>query len=128
MHGYHIFGDEDGIELVQMATHGSLSNFDASKEDWTSYTDRMKHYFIANDVVDGDKKRSILLSACGASTLKLIQNLVGKDKLNTTSFDEIVTKVKSHYDPMPSVIVQRYKFNMRTRAEGESVTRDSTTL
>ena len=53
---------------MEMATHGSLSAFDPSKEDWTSYTDRMKHYFIANDVTDGDKKRSILLSACGAST------------------------------------------------------------
>ena len=42
-----------------------------------------------------------------------------KDKLDT-SFDNIV-KVKAHYDPELSVIMQRYKFNMRTRAEGESV-------
>ena len=106
---------------MEMATHGSLSAFDPSKEDWTSYTDRMKHYFIANDVTDGDKKRSILLSACGASTFKLIQNLVEKDKVNTTSFEDIVAKLKTHYDPEPSVIMQRYKFNTRTRAEGESV-------
>ena len=73
---------------MEMATHGSLSAFDPSKEDWTSYTDRMKHYFIENDVTDGDKKRSSLLSACGASTFKLIQNLVEKDKVNTTSFED----------------------------------------
>ena len=59
--------------------------------------------------------------ACGASTTKLIQNLVGKDKVSTT-FDEIVKTVKSHYDLVPSVTMQRYKFNTRTRAEGESVT------
>ena len=95
----------DEIKLVEMATHGSLSAFDPSKEDWTSYTDRMKHYFIAN-VTDSDRKRSILLSACGASTFKLIQNLVEKDKMNTTSFEDIVAKLKTHYDPEPSVIMQ----------------------
>ena len=89
---------------MEMATHGSLSAFDPSKEDWTSYTDRMKHYFIANDVTDGDKKRSILLSACGASTFKLIQNLVEKDKVNTTSFEDIVAKLKTHYDPETKVM------------------------
>ena len=40
--------------------------------------------------------------------------------MNTTSFED-VAKLKTHYDPEPSVIMQRYKFNTRTRAEGESV-------
>ena len=57
------------------------------------------------------------------SVFKLIQNLIDKDKLDTTSYDDIdiVKKVKTHYDPEPSVIMQRNKFNTRTRAEGESV-------
>lgn len=42
-------------------------------------------------------------------------------KNDSTSFDEIVKTVKSHYDPVPSVTMQRYEFNTRTRAEGESV-------
>ena len=104
-----------------MATHGTVSTFDPSKEDWTSYTDRMKHYFVANDVVDAGKKRSILLSACGATAFKIIRNLVGDDKLDSTSYDDIVKLVMGHYDPKPSVIVQRYKFNTRTRVDGESV-------
>ena len=107
--------------LVTVATHGSLSAFGPSKEDWTSYTDRMKHYFIVNGVDDEGKKWLILLSACGASVFKLIQNLIEKDKLNTTSYNDIVKKVKAHYDPQPSVTMQRYKFNIHSRAEGESV-------
>ena len=51
-----------------MATHGSLSEFDSTKDDWTSYVERMDFYFIANDVTSDAKKRAILLSACGAPT------------------------------------------------------------
>ena len=32
-----------------MATHGSVSAFDRSK-DWTSYIERLNFYFAANDV------------------------------------------------------------------------------
>ena len=45
-----------------MATHGSLSDFDSSKEDWSSYILRLKYYFEANEVTDSNKKKSILLS------------------------------------------------------------------
>ena len=37
-----------GRALEQMATHGSLTAFDPSKEDWTSYVLRLKYYFDAN--------------------------------------------------------------------------------
>ena len=33
-----------------MATHGSVSAFDRSEEDWTSYIERLNFYFAANDV------------------------------------------------------------------------------
>ena len=55
------------------------------------------------------------------STFKVIQNLVEKENLDSTTHDQIVDCVKSHYDPKPSVIMQRYKFNTRTMADGESV-------
>ena len=63
-----------------MATHGVVSMFDPSTEDWTTYTERMKHYFVANDVTDAKKKHSILLSACGPATYKVIRNLVEEGK------------------------------------------------
>ena len=60
------------IKTTGMATHGSVSAFEQSKEDWTSYVERLDFYFTANDVTIDVKKRAILLSACGASTYKLI--------------------------------------------------------
>ena len=82
--------------------------------------DRMKHYFVANDVADGDEKCSILLSACGPATYKVIRNLVEDGKLDTISYDDMKL-VKGYYDPPPSVTMQRYKFNMRIRSARKSV-------
>ena len=37
----------------------------------------------------------------------------------TTSFNDLVGKVRDFYTPKPSVIVQRFKFNSRIRAKEE---------
>lgn len=94
-----------------MAPHSLVLAFDHSKEVWSRYTDRIKHYFIANDVTNNRKKRSILVSVCGAITFKLVRTFVGEDKLDSTSYDKIVKQVQSHYDPKLSAIIQRYNFN-----------------
>jgi len=43
-----------------MATHGELSAFNPAKEHWTAYIERVRFYFIANDVKTDEKKRAIL--------------------------------------------------------------------
>ena len=104
-----------------MATHGTVSQYQQSKETWTTYVERLNHYFIANDVADEGKKRSILLAACGSSTYKLIRSLVEVGQLATTPYSEITKLVAGYYQPIPSEIVQRYKFNTRVRASGELI-------
>lgn len=49
------------------AEHGSLGEFDQLKGDWTSYTERAKQYFTANDIVDRAKQQAVLLSSVGDS-------------------------------------------------------------
>lgn len=51
-----------------MATHGTVTAFDLSQDDWTSYTERLKHYFIANGITEDEKKQAILISAAGPAT------------------------------------------------------------
>ena len=97
-------GDEDG-----MATHGTVSQYQQSKENWTTYIERSNHYFIANDVTDEGKKHSILLSANGSSTNQLIRNLVEVGQVATTPYSEITKLVAGYYQPIPSEIVQKYK-------------------
>ena len=45
---------------------------------------RLNHYFIANDVAEEGKKRSILLSDCVSSTYMLLRSIVGVVQLATT--------------------------------------------
>ena len=52
---------------------------------------------------------------------KFGRNLVSPKKPNEFKFGEIVEIVQKDHDPKPSVIVQRYRFNSRSRRAGESV-------
>ena len=104
-----------------MAMHGTIGEYDPQREDWTSYSERLLEYFTANDVDGADKKRAILLSVVGAQTYQLIRNLVAPGKPTEKSFGELVKLVKGHYQPTPSVIVQRFKFNSRAQLQGESI-------
>ena len=106
-----------------MATHGSLSNltFEPNKEDWSSYVLRLKYYFKANRVTESDEKKSILLTAVGPTTFRRIGSLLTMARLDSIGFDDLVKEVADFYDPKPSLIVQRFRFNTRQRASNESI-------
>ena len=104
-----------------MAKHGSIGGFRPKVEDWPAYAERLEHYFTANDVTDGAKKRAILLSVCGPVTYGLIRSLVTPKKVTEFSYAELVEKVTKRYNPRPSAIVQRYKFNSLKRQPGRKV-------
>ena len=102
--------------------HGTMSEFQpGGKESWSTYTERLGHYFVANKVTEAEQKRAILLSVCGPTTFKLIKSLADPSKFPTMTFVELCALVKEYYEPLPSPIVQRYKFNTRNRAPGETV-------
>ena len=47
------------------ATLGRVDEFDADKEEWTQYVERLEHFFVANSITTAEKKRAILLSVIG---------------------------------------------------------------
>ena len=105
-----------------MATvFGKVDEFDATKEEWTQYVERLEHFFVANDIADAGKKRAVLLSVVGASTYALLWNLVSPAKPGEKSYSELVAVLKEHYNPTPSETVQRSCFNSRFRKSDESV-------
>ena len=100
---------------------GHLLKFNGSAAEWDVFAEQLSYYFVANGIDDADKKRAILLSACGASTYKLLKTLVAPAELTTTSFAELVQLAKEHYTPKPSVIMCHFKFNSAFHEEGESI-------
>ena len=103
-----------------MALFGRIDEFRDEAENWTQYHERLEQIFIANDI-DEDKQRAVLLSVCGAKTYSLVRSLLAPAKPNDKTFKEICELLERHHCPRPSVIVQRYKFNMCVRKPGVSV-------
>ena len=100
---------------------GHLPKFNGSAAEWDVFAEQLSYYFVANGIDDADKKRAILLSACGAATYKLLKTLVAPAELTTKSFAELVQLAKEHYTPKPSIIMCRFKFNSAFREQGESI-------
>ena len=103
-----------------MALIGKVEEFQEN-DNWIEYTERLEHYFTANEITDAGKKRAVLLSSCGAKTYKLIRNLVSPGKPTDKTFAELVNIVKNHLNPRPSTIVYRFKFNNRFRQPKETI-------
>ena len=53
-----------GIALMA-ATFGKVEEFDYKKEEWSQYVERLQHFFVANDIVDAEKKGAVFLSVVG---------------------------------------------------------------
>src|SRR5207249_6523037 len=70
---------------------------------------------------DDAKKRAILISQCGNKTYLLLRNLMAPDKPSGKSYADLVKRLKDHFSPTPSEIVERWKFYERKRKDGEPV-------
>ena len=68
-----------------------------------------------------NKKRSIFLVSVGAKTYKLIRSLVTPGDPKDLTYDELANLVQEHYQPKPSVIVQRFRFDTRVQQPGETI-------
>ncbi len=120
-----------------MATYGHIEQFTGISTDWSAYQERLEQYLEANDlgaiaeVEDGSnaavvqardsKRRAILLSVMGPKTYTLLRSLITPEKPTDKSYDEILSVLKHHYAPAPSVTVQRYKFAMRKKKADETM-------
>ena len=81
----------------------------------------LEHYFDASNITEPTKRKAILLSVCGAKTYKLMRDLAALKLPKDKPFDELCGLVKRHINPVPSIFVQRFRFNSRFCHAEESV-------
>ena len=58
-----------------MTLLGTVKEWDSAEEDWTHYIERVKFFFVANDVSTEGKKRAIPLSVVGAKHYAVLREL-----------------------------------------------------
>lgn len=67
------------------------------------------------------RRKQVLLTMVGPSTYKLLSNLSAPAKPSQKSLATLNALLQKHFNPKPSEIVQRFKFNSRRRNKSESI-------
>ena len=101
--------------MATTTRHGRLNEFDVENETVTAYLECVELYFDANDVTN-DKKVPVLLCNIGAKTYALLRSLAAPKASKEKTLDEKTKLLKSHFEPIPSVIAERYRFHQRDQA------------
>ena len=104
---------------------GEIGEFDTTQEHWENYHERLEFFFVTNGItstdVDETKKRAIFLCVIGSKAYAIVRNLTAPVKPVDVSYAELIRTVKNHFQPPPSPIIMRFKFNTRFRKSDESV-------
>ena len=111
--------------------HKTISEFASSDEDSTLYTERLKHYYLANDI-DNNKNEGLYsrpqlirtphcqnsYSCCGPQTCQLIKNLHAPEKpLDKTLRLNCHSCCSKDIPNYPDHYVQIFSFNMSFSVE-----------
>ena len=91
----------------------TLSEFDSAVEPTGAP-------FDINEVAE-ENKVPMLGTLLGAKSYSLLRSLVAPENPKDKTYTELVVKLRSHIEPKPLDIAERFNFYRRTQATGESV-------
>ncbi|XP_077550669.1 uncharacterized protein LOC144163865 [Haemaphysalis longicornis] len=100
---------------------GRLPEFSGSSGSWRSWYGRLQFFFEANDIKDASKKQAHLLTLCGEQTYDIVCALVQPKQPSEVDYDDIVEVLKAHFDPQPSEVFCRARFQRRDQRHDETV-------
>ena len=104
-----------------MTNFGTIGEFGADDETFTSYSERVEAYLLANEINDVNKKKTILVTVIGAKTYKLLRDLLIPKKPMEVTVDVILETLSKHYEPIPCEIVERFIFNTCDRQDNHKM-------
>ncbi|XP_077498038.1 uncharacterized protein LOC144108747 [Amblyomma americanum] len=87
---------------------------------WSLWVGRLQFYFEANNITDLALKRANLLTLCGEQTCDTVSALIQPSTPAAVSYDDIVAALQKHYDPRPSEVYSRARFQRRDQLERET--------
>ncbi|KAL1473580.1 hypothetical protein MTO96_038583 [Rhipicephalus appendiculatus] len=99
-----------------MPLYGRLEPFEGDASAWPIYEEQVH----ANDTPE-DKQRDIFLASCGTQVFRLLLDLLKPATPHTKTLSELLTTLRSHFSPASSTLMEWFRFNNRSRREGESL-------
>ena len=99
---------------------GSIADY-TPDENWQQYLEWLQFFLEVNGVTNASKKRATFLSVVEPMTFQLLRSLIAPANPSDKTFEELTEVLKTHFNPEPSEIVERYKFHTRIRRLGESI-------
>ena len=106
--------------MAASPTFGRVQEYEPENELFSAYLERVQLFFLANGVED-DKKVPIFLSVVGSKTYSLLHNLVATALPQDKTLVQLVAILKSHFEPKPVIIAERFHFHRRSQTVGESI-------
>ena len=101
---------------------GTPEPFNSTTDDWNDYMKRFKHFVLANGVTEDAQKLHLFLTLIGASTFKLLSNLIAPQEPGDLSYTQVVEwQLTSHFKPKMLKISERFRFYKRNQLRGENV-------
>ena len=67
---------DQGFINHMMTVYGKIEEFNAKREAWDDYIDKLDNYFSANDINDEKKQVAIFLTVIRSETYNLLKNLL----------------------------------------------------
>ena len=109
-------GDKDGISGSTRA----VEEFDQENERFSAYYGSVLLFFGASGI-DAEKHVPVFLSLLGAKVYSLVRDLVVPTLPQETSLEELGRVLKTHFEPTPSIIAQRFHFYRRNQRNEKAI-------
>ena len=107
--------------------HGTLREFDATKESIEDFRQRFEFYCQVNNIKEGDeaqrtRKKALFITLIGQATFAKLRDLANPREITDISLGDIMDLLITHYRPQTVEIAERFKFFKRTQGASKQIT------
>ncbi|KAM7291823.1 uncharacterized protein ISCGN_028394 [Ixodes scapularis] len=103
-----------------MPLYGRLEPFEGDGSAWPVYEEQVHVFFRANDTPEA-KQRDIFLASCGTRVFSLLLDLLKPATSHVKTLGELLATLRSHFSLAPSTLMELFRFNNRSRQDGETL-------
>ena len=107
--------------MAAQPTFGTLSEYQAETKSFSMYVERVKIFFVANDVAE-DKQLPVFLSFIGAKNFTQPCDLMASEKPQSQTLAQVTEVLEKHFEPKPLVTAERFHFHRQNQQSTETVT------